>query len=174
MPARAAVLSALRAEEGLENRMLAPVPAFEHILKCGNDSVLLGVPGSFPFIGVEFSYAHTLVTRLISRAADWLPALWGLSLPVSHTLSQQLSAFKLFEPQSWLDHGAEENVSGKRIDTFSLPCLATPPSFCCSPNLDALFSLSPLPPGPSVLLETDCPRQGKQSYMAPNQNTLQQ
>lgn len=96
MPARAAVLSALRAEEGLENRMLAPVPAFEHILKCGNDGVLLGVPGSFPFIGVEFSYAHTLVTRLISRAADWLPALWGLSLPVSHTLSQRLSAFKLF------------------------------------------------------------------------------
>lgn len=106
--------------------MLAPVPAFEHILKCGNDSVLLGVPGSFPFIGVEFSYAHTLVTRLISRAADWLPALWGLSLPVSHTLSQQLSAFKLFEPQSWLDHGAEKNVSGKRIDTFSLPCLPSP------------------------------------------------
>lgn len=79
VPARAAVLSALRVEEGLENRMVAPVPTFEHILKCGNDSVLLGVPGSFPFIGEEFSYAHTLVTRLISRAADWLPALWDLS-----------------------------------------------------------------------------------------------
>lgn len=37
VPARVAVLSALRAAEEPENRMLAPVPAFEHMLKCGND-----------------------------------------------------------------------------------------------------------------------------------------
>lgn len=63
MPARAAILSALRALEEPENRTAAPVPAFEHVLKCGNDSVLLGCVNVIPiYIGVEFMCAHTLVT----------------------------------------------------------------------------------------------------------------
>lgn len=78
MPARAAILSALRALEEPENRTPAPVPALEHLLKCGNDSVLLGCVSVIPiYIGVEFMYAHTLVTRLISRTADWHLRLSG-------------------------------------------------------------------------------------------------
>lgn len=63
MPARAAILSALRALEEPENRTPTPVPAFEHALKCGNDSVLLGCVNVISiYIGVEFMCAHTLVT----------------------------------------------------------------------------------------------------------------